>query len=102
MKVLVLALAILFATSTGASADVFTGIASKLKSLFDKVRTIVFVVGGFGLVGLGVGAIFGAVKWKWFAAIGIGLAAVAAASAAVNWAAGEGMGGSVTDTFKAS
>ena len=88
MKVLFLALAILFATSTGASANdaVFTTVSTKMKNLFANVKTIVFIVGGFGLVGLGAGAIFGAVKWKWFASLAIGLGAVAAAGKAIDWA----------------
>ena len=85
MKVLFLALAALLATSTGASADVFDTAATKMGNVFQKVRTVVFVLGAFGLVGLGVGAIFGAVKWKWFGALGIGLATVAVAQSALNY-----------------
>ena len=90
MKLLFLAMAALLATSTGASATVFDTVKNKMVDLFKNVKMIVFVVGGFGLVGLGAGAIFGAVKWKWFASLAIGLAAVAVAGAAIDWATGAG------------
>ena len=43
------------------------------------------VLGGFGLVGLAVGAIFGNVKWKWFASLAIGLVILAIASQVVSY-----------------
>ena len=48
---------------------------------------VVFVIGGFGLVALAFQAIFGKIKWAWFAALAFGLAVVAAAGAIVNYAA---------------
>lgn len=62
-KVKTLALsALLFAGMTGTSnADVFTTVTSKAASMFEATKKVIFVVGGFGLVGLAVGAIFGRV-----------------------------------------
>lgn len=81
MKLLYLALALLFATSTnGYAQDAFDIVTSKGTELFRNVKTVVFVMGGFGLVGLAVGAIFGAVKWKWFASLAFGLLILAIAS----------------------
>lgn len=85
MKLLYLALALLFATSTDASADAFGVVTSKGRTLFNNVKTVVFVMGGFGLVGLAVGAIFGAVKWKWFASLAFGLLILAIAAQIVNY-----------------
>lgn len=85
MKLLYLALAVLLATSTEGSATVFDTVTSKGSTLFQAVKTVVFVMGGFGLVGLAVGAIFGAVKWKWFASLAFGLAVLAVAGAIVEY-----------------
>jgi sugar/nucleoside kinase (ribokinase family) len=66
---------------------------------------IIFIVGGFGLVGIAFQAIFGKVKWTWFAGLAVGLAILAAAGAIVNYASGDQMGAGATadvvDTFGA-
>ena len=61
----------------------------KSLNVFRAVKTIIFVVGGFGLVGLAFQAIFGKVKWAWFAGLAVGLAVLAAAGAIVNYATGD-------------
>lgn len=66
---------------------VFTTVKSKLVQLFKNAKLVVFVIGGFGLIALAFQAIFGKVKWPWFAALGFGLAVVAAAGAIVDYAA---------------
>lgn len=99
MKLLYLALVALIATSTNADAgDVFATVTSRTQNVFSSVRKIVFVVGGFGLVGLAIGAIFGAVKWKWLAALAMGLCILAVANAVVKYATGSGEVG-VADTL---
>ena len=55
LKLLFLALAAMVATTPDAYADAFGTVVGKGKSLFTNVRTVVFVMGGFGLVGLAVG-----------------------------------------------
>lgn len=71
-----------------ASAEtVFGTAAGKLVDLFKNAKMVVFVIGGFGLVALAFQAIFGKIKWAWFAALAFGLAVVAAAGAIVNYAA---------------
>lgn len=79
---------------------------SKALNVFKAVKTIIFVVGGFGLVGLAFQAIFGKVKWAWFAGLAVGLAVLAAAGAIVDYATGQkkvGQGaGGFDDTFKQS
>ena len=66
---------------------VFGTAAGKLVDLFKNAKMVVFVIGGFGLVALAFQAIFGKIKWAWFAALAFGLAVVAAAGAIVNYAA---------------
>ncbi len=69
----------------GTSSDVFATVVSRLTNTFKNVRTVVFVLGGFGLIGMGFGAIFGKIKWGWVAALASGLAVVALAGAAVDY-----------------
>ena len=78
--------------------------AGKAVQIFNHVKMIIFVVGGFGLVGIAFQAIFGKVKWTWFAGLAVGLAILAAAGAIVNYATGDKMGNGasgapVVDTF---
>ena len=63
----------------------FLTVVTKLVDAFVNTRTVIFVVGGFGLVGLAVGAIFGKVNWKWFASLAIGLVIVAVAGAIITY-----------------
>ncbi len=69
------------------AVTVFGTAAGKLVDLFKNAKMVVFVIGGFGLVALAFQAIFGKIKWAWFAALAFGLAVVAAAGAIVNYAA---------------
>lgn len=71
-----------------ASATVFGTAANKLAELFTNTKTIIFLIGGFGLVALAFQAIFGKIKWAWFAALAFGLVVVAAAGAIVDYASG--------------
>ena len=68
-----------------AEANVFGTATDKALQIFQNVRNITFILGGFGLVGLAFGAIFGRVQWKWFGALAFGLAVVAAAGAIIDY-----------------
>ena len=74
---------------------------TKALNVFTAVKTIIFVVGGFGLVGIAFAAIFGKINWKWFAALAVGLAILAAAGSIVNYATGENMSG-FEDSFQSA
>lgn len=69
----------------GGGSGAFSIATRKLVDTFQNVRAVVFIIGGFGLIVLGVGAIFGTVKWKYLAALAAGLAIVAAAGAVVDY-----------------
>ena len=82
-----------FAGDASAESSVMQTSQEKALNVFTAVKTIIFVVGGFGLVGVAFGAIFGKVNWKWFAGLAVGLAILAAAGSIVNYATGENMSG---------
>lgn len=73
-----------------ADGGVFSKISDKMLETFKSVRSIIFIVGGFGLVGLGFAAIFGKIKWTWLAALAAGLAIVALAGAVVDFVTQKG------------
>ena len=95
-----------FIAMTGdACATVMDTASQKMVTLFTNVRTIVFILGGFGLVAVAFAAIFGKVNWKWFAGLAVGLAVLAAANAVIQYSAGSQMGdglsnSGVSDTFE--
>ena len=73
---------------------------TKAANVFQSVKTITFIIGGFGLVGIAYQAIIGKVKWSWFAGLAVGLALLAAAGAIVEYATGSKVGGGgLGDTF---
>ena len=82
---------------TGTNAGLMNVATSKALNIFNHVKMIIFVVGGFGLVGIAFQAIFGKVKWTWFAGLAVGLAILAAAGAIVNYATGASMNDGAAD-----
>lgn len=77
------------ASAQATGTTVMDTATKKALNVFKAVKTIIFVVGGFGLVGLAFQAIFGKVKWAWFAGLAVGLAVLAAAGAIVEYATGD-------------
>lgn len=106
VKVVVLAVVISVSVIGLAEANVFQTATDKGLEIFQNVRNITFILGGFGLVGLAFGAIFGRVQWKWFGALAFGLAVIAAAGAIIDYVTTPSGGVSVAqpgdfgDTFK--
>lgn len=68
--------------------SLMTTAQTKASNVFQSVKTITFIIGGFGLVGIAYQAIIGKVKWSWFAGLAVGLALLAAAGAIVEYATG--------------
>lgn len=79
---------------TGSSTEVWDLAFGRTLNAFINARTVIFIVGGFGLIALAFSAIFGKIQWKWFAALCVGLAIVAAAGYIVEYATGAQDGGS--------
>ena len=97
-------LALVFVLASGdafavAGSDVMDTAAQKARDVFSKVKTITFIVGAFGLVGIAYQAIIGKVKWGWFAGLAVGLALLAAAGAIVEYATGDTQTQAAQDTF---
>lgn len=104
-------LALVFTTvlaDTASAQGVMSLAATKAITLFQHVKGIMFIVGGFGLVAIAWQAIFGKVKWAWFAGLAVGLAILAAASAIISYATGTTAGADtsadneINDTFTES
>ena len=72
-------------------SSVFQVAVDKLSDLFKNTKSVLFIIGGFGLVALAFQAIFGKLKWAWFAALALGLAVVAAAGKIVEYASDGGV-----------
>ena len=68
------------------AATVFDTANRKASETFKAVKTVIFIVGGFGLVALAFFAVFGKLKWTWFASLAVGLALLAAAGAIIDYA----------------
>ena len=98
---IILAFALMFALSfvDMANADVMGTATTKAGKVFQAVKIIVFVIGGFGLIALAFQAIFGKVKWAWFAGLAFGLAVLAAAGSIVEYATGETLSSESNDYF---
>lgn len=92
--------------AAGDNTDLMNTAGAKALLVFQRVKMIIFIVGGFGLVGIAFQAIFGKVKWAWFAGLAVGLAILAAAGAIVNYATGDTIGNGTNqnaqDTFGSS
>lgn len=94
-----LAIALAF-TASGAmanNANVFQTVLSRMMTTFQNARSVIFIVGGFGLIGLGFAAIFGKVNWKWLAALACGLAIVAVAGQVVDYVTRSDVGQRIQD-----
>lgn len=96
---LALVFTVILADASFAQSVMETGM-NKAIQLFKHIKTIIFVVGAFGLIGIAFQAIFGKVKWTWFAGLAVGLAILAAAGAIVNYATGGNIqSGQMGDSF---
>ena len=93
------------ADTTSGTPDVMGVAQTKAITVFQAVKKIIFIVGGFGLVVLAFAAIFGKLDWKKFSMLAVGLAILAAAGSIINYATGDQVGGSdnaLGDSFTSS
>lgn len=59
--------------ATAENSGLFSELISKGAEIFNGMREIIYVVAGFGIIGVSVGGFFGNLNWKWLGAIIIGL-----------------------------
>lgn len=98
----------MFGDASAQTTDVAGSAATKAVTVFKAVKTIMFILGGFGLVGLAATMVFGKANWKWFAYLATGLAILAAAGSIIDYATGSTSGNnslvsgaySTEDSFK--
>ena len=89
---------------TGCSADfgLFSGLIQTGRDIFSGLRDLIYVVAGFGIIGVAVGGFFGNLNWKWLGAIVIALVVIASTGEIINMITGctnfsQSM---ITDTLK--
>ena len=67
-------------TFCGASdGGVFEELVMTGQKIFNRLRDLIYVVAGFGIIGVAVGGFFGNMNWKWLGAIVISLVVIASA-----------------------
>jgi len=86
------------------SYAVFDNLTKTGWEIFGGMRKIIFAAAGFGVIAVAIGAIFGALNWKWLSAIIIGIVVIATTASIVNYLT-KGTGADVTvsgisDTLK--
>lgn len=79
------------------SYAVFESLIDTGSEIFVGMRQIIFGAAGFGILAVAVGALFGALNWKWLAAIVIGLVVIGLTAGLLNYlTAGTGADTSVS------
>lgn len=86
--VLALVIASLFAVEpalASGSTDIFANLQTKANTTFQNVRTIAFIVAGFGIIAIAVMAYFGRFNFKHLAGLIGGLILLSAAAALISY-----------------
>lgn len=89
---------------TGCSSDygLFGGLIETGRKIFSGLRDLIYVVAGFGIIGVAVGGFFGNLNWKWLGAIIIALVVIATTGEIINMITGcdQFTQKMITDTLK--
>ncbi len=86
-------------TSTYSGGGLFADLISKGIEIFKGMRDIIYVVAGFGIIGVAIGGFFGNINWKWLGAIVIGLMVIGMTGGILTYIAG-GDAPKIEDTLK--
>ena len=89
---------------TGCSSNygLFSGLINTGRKVFSGLRDLIYVVAGFGIIGVAVGGFFGNLNWKWLGAIIISLVVIATTGELINLITGceKFTNAAITDTLK--
>lgn len=81
---------VLFTASAHAEdTGLFSDLIKKGAEIFNGMRDIIYVVAGFGIIGVSVGGFFGNLNWKWLGAIVIGLMVIGLTGSIIAFVAGD-------------
>lgn len=58
---------------------IFSELVKTGQTIFNRLRDLIYVVAGFGIIAVAVGGFFGNLNWKWLGAIVISLVVIATA-----------------------
>lgn len=61
------------------SLGIFSDLVRTGQTIFNRLRDLIYVVAGFGIIAVAVGGFFGNLNWKWLGAIVISLVVIATA-----------------------
>ena len=67
------------ASFCGSDKGVFSELVMTGQKIFNRLRDLIYVVAGFGIIAIAVGGFFGNLNWKWLGAIVISLIVIASA-----------------------
>ena len=86
---IMLALILFFPADAWAEGNIFSQVREKAVRFLVDSSGVVYLLGGFGLVGFAFMAIFNKISWKWFANISIGLFLVAVTGMFISYFTGD-------------
>ena len=85
----------------GSGSGLFSDLITKGAEIFNGIRDIIYVVAGFGIIGVSVGGFFGNMNWKWLGAIIIGLMVIGLTGSIIEYVVADGTtAGKIGDTLK--
>lgn len=67
------------ASFCSSNLGIFSSLVKTGQTIFQRLRDLIYVVAGFGIIAVAVGGFFGNLNWKWLGAIVISLVVVATA-----------------------
>ena len=76
------------ASPSSAAKGIFGSAQTKANDAFMNIRLIVFLVGGFGIIGLAFAAIFGKVHFRWGSGLAFGLFVLAVTASVISFVTG--------------
>lgn len=78
------------------NGGVFQTLSSKGTTTFTNLRVIMFIIAGFGIIGMAAMAFFGKFDWRWTFSMGGGLIILAAAGGIIYYATHPEEGGAIS------